>query len=349
MKLHKKTSLTLFFIFFIFFIFVQNIYAMSKEEAIQARIDIVAYAKQFIGVPYVSGGYTSEGMDCSGFLFTVSREATGVQLPRTVSAMYSDMRIVPFAQLEAGDAIFFKTIGNQITHVGLYIGKNQFIHAISDGPNTGVIVSSLNQTTWHNQYAAVGQFLPATKEPSTETTPPTDQIDSKFVENLSFDGFASILWNCTTSDEFMFNLRGADLETHATYNGWKDTSIIPGFGIRYRFDPKMDIFQMPIIFSVTVYEKLRVYAGPVITFGDPVIIGNNKSIKASFFPGILGVSWQSPSWKCGLTRMSFVQDFAWTVFNDTDDSALDPYEALCTGLTFSTGFRVTIPASKLIK
>jgi len=332
MKLLKRTFLP---IFCIFFVFIQNSYAMSKDEAIQARKDIIAYAKQFIGVPYVTGGYTSQGMDCSGFLFTVTREATGIQLPRTVAAMYSDMRIVPLSKLEAGDALFFKTVGNKISHVGLYIGKNQFIHSISDGPNTGVIVSSLNQTTWHNDYAAVGQFLPPTKDFSSETNTQesansslakSNKKSSKFIENLAFDGFASILWNCTTSDEFMFNLRGADLETHVTYSGWDATSIMPGFGLRYRFDPKMDIFQIPIIFSVTVHETLRVYAGPVITFGDPVIIGNNKEIKASFFPGILGISWQSPSWQWGLVKMSFVQDFAWTVFNDTDNSALTPYE-----------------------
>lgn len=306
-------------------------------------------------MPYVKGGISSSGMDCSGFLFTISREATGIQLPRTVSAMYSDMRIVSLSQLEPGDALFFKTHGNKISHVGLYIGKNQFIHAVSDGPNTGVILSSLNQTTWNNSYAAVGQFLPPTKEFATmketinnnnSTTKPV--TESSFKEKLSFDAFASVLWNSTTSHGFMFNLRGADLETHLTYKRLKSTKLAPGFGIRYRFDPKMNIFQMPIIFSVTLHDTLRIYSGPIITFGSPAIIGNSKAIKASFFPGILGVAWHTPSWSLGSATMCFVQDVAWSVFNNLNNSALTPYESVCTGLSFSTGFRVTIPVSKLL-
>ena len=61
--------------------------------------------------------------------------------------------------------MFLKTTGSStISHIGVYIGNNQFISAISDGPNTGVIVSSLNQDYWKGRYVSTGQFLPSGKE-----------------------------------------------------------------------------------------------------------------------------------------------------------------------------------------
>ncbi|OJF77315.1 MAG: hypothetical protein BKP49_02275 [Treponema sp. CETP13] len=359
MKIFKLNILA---IFACLFLFTSNGYCitteeMTKEQAKQAREDIVEYSKRFIGVPYVVGGISMDGIDCSGLLYTVSHEAIGIQLPRTVSAMYDSMSIVPISQLEPGDAIFFKTVGNEISHVGLYIGKNQFIHSISDGPNTGVICSSLNQTTWHNEFAAVGQFLPPTKDPTTLSSDHENLSFSNkqkttnysYLDNISFDAFGSLLWNFLSYNQMKFNLRGADLETHVMYNGLSNSSIIPGFGIRYRFDPGMNIFQMPIFFSVSIENQLRIYAGPVITFGTPVIPGSDEEVSASVFPGIIGVAWQSPDWDVGSLKMCFVQDFAWTVFNNAESGAALPiFESVCTGLTFSTGFRVTLPLSKFI-
>ena len=95
---------------------------------------------------------------------------------------------------------------------------------------------------------------------------------------------------------------------------------------------------------------MRIFAGPVFTIGTPYLPGNNdERIKASVFPGILGISFNSPSFKAGKTDISFVQDIHYTVFNDTDGSALNALKSFATGLVFSSGVRVTIPLRELIK
>ncbi len=135
---------------------------MSPAEAQVAREKFVAETKKYVGSPYVLGAVGPDTFDCSGLVYYVAREALGIQLPRTSKALYSYCRVVPESKREVGDLVFFKTNSSApITHVGIYIGNGQFISAISDGPNTGVIISSLNQPYWKPKYVATGQFLRA--------------------------------------------------------------------------------------------------------------------------------------------------------------------------------------------
>ena len=155
------------FAFFLFVLIVpqlcaQNEIKMSPGEAAISCQKLVDYSKQFIGKPYVSGGIGPNSFDCSGLIFTVSREAIGVQLPRTTKAIYNFCTDVEDTEREAGDLVFFKTTSSgNISHVGLYIGSNQFIHAASDGPNTGVIISSLKESYWKSHYFCTRRYLPA--------------------------------------------------------------------------------------------------------------------------------------------------------------------------------------------
>ncbi|MBR5581495.1 MAG: C40 family peptidase, partial [Treponema sp.] len=144
--------------------FCQAIASMTPNESLEARQKMIAYSKQFVGVPYVYGGASKSGMDCSGLIFTVANDAIGVKLPRSTSGLYSTVRIIKDSEKEPGDLVFFKTVGNKISHVGLYMGNNQFIHAASDGPNTGVIISSLKESYWNSTYAGAGRFLPSIGE-----------------------------------------------------------------------------------------------------------------------------------------------------------------------------------------
>ena len=161
----KKTPIFLIVLFFLVILVpqlcAQNAESMTPEEAGQKRQALVNYSKQFIGLPYQSGGIGPDAFDCSGLIFTCSREAIGLQLPRKTSAMYAFCTAIADSELEAGDLVFFKTTASgDISHVGLYVGKNQFIHAASDGPNTGVIISSLREGYWKQHYFKAGRFLP---------------------------------------------------------------------------------------------------------------------------------------------------------------------------------------------
>ena len=104
--------------------------------------------KSFVGHRYVYGGSSPDGFDCSGFTSYVMRQH-GIRISRTASAQYRDNGVsVNRSDLVAGDLVFFSSNGGRsITHVGLYIGDNKFVHASSS--RTGVIISNLDSRGWY--------------------------------------------------------------------------------------------------------------------------------------------------------------------------------------------------------
>lgn len=132
---------------------------MSVSKAKTCRENLITEAKKYIGCPYVYGATGPDSFDCSGLIYYVAREANRTQLPRTAKALYSYVKAVSDADKEPGDLLFFSTTGsNTVSHVGIYIGNNQFISAVSDGPNTGVILSSLRESYWKPRYLGAGQI-----------------------------------------------------------------------------------------------------------------------------------------------------------------------------------------------
>ena len=152
-------------VFAVFFLLV-SIFPLCAEKVSKQRQTLITYGLKFKGTPYVLGGTGPDGFDCSGFVFTVVRDSLGVQLPRTAQAMYDFemMEHISPVVREPGDLIFFKSDSGTINHVAIYVGKRKFLHAASDGPNTGVIISTLDEKYWKNHYAGSARFLPTTKE-----------------------------------------------------------------------------------------------------------------------------------------------------------------------------------------
>ena len=98
---------------------------------------IVSKAQQYLGVPYKWGGTTPSGFDCSGFVYYVLR-SLGINASRTLVTMYSQGTKVAKSDLQPGDIVFFQnTYKSGISHVGIYVGDGQFIHA----PSSGKVVS----------------------------------------------------------------------------------------------------------------------------------------------------------------------------------------------------------------
>lgn len=116
---------------------------------------LIATAKKYIGVPYLWGGTTPSGFDCSGFLQYVFRQ-NGLSLLRTSKEQYTMGVYVAKNQLQKGDLVFFQTGSNGISHVGMYIGNDQFIHASS---SNGVTISNLSNSYWIRTYYGARRVL----------------------------------------------------------------------------------------------------------------------------------------------------------------------------------------------
>ena len=101
----------------------------------------VAIAEQYLGVPYVWGGASPSGFDCSGLVMYVYGRL-GVSLPHNAAAQYSMGTSVPRDALEPGDLVFFDGLG----HVGIYVGGGSFIHA----PHTGTVVQISSLSGWYS-------------------------------------------------------------------------------------------------------------------------------------------------------------------------------------------------------
>lgn len=389
MEKRKNNSLTKKICFLLVLMFTTGCLRVCAEQTTltpgQAQIlreKFVEEIKTHIGAPYEFGAVGPDAFDCSGLIYYSAQKAIKVQLPRTAKAIYNYAKIIPEDKREIGDLLFFKTTNSgTISHVGVYIGNNQFISAISDGQNTGVIVSSLMQDYWKGRYVSTGQFLASGRDdyskkqlaetdvvseedyiPGVSSSPKKQTSKSSagsssgsknliqtsapskksFEDSLVFDSSLFFDWSLLSPRQFVFKYRGIDTGLHVSYTNWK---LSPGAGFFLRFNAGLNTFQIPLVVSLSMNDLIRVYAGPVINFGKATLIDSEKKIKGSFFPGIIGVSFSTPQWNIGKVSLQAVQDVNYTVYNRLDGAALPFMESLASGLVMYTGIKVSVPLS----
>lgn len=129
----------------------------SKSGSLQSQI--VAYAKKFLGYPYVLGGRGPNSFDCSGLVYYVYKNF-GYTVNRTATTQLSDGVAVKKADLQPGDLVFFNSAGtgaSRATHVGIYIGGGQFLHASS--PKVGVVISDLYSNYYKRVYTTARRII----------------------------------------------------------------------------------------------------------------------------------------------------------------------------------------------
>ncbi len=126
-----------------------------KNEPPSLGQQIANLAKLQVGKPYRYGGASPNGFDCSGLVY-YTHGKFGINTPRTSSALFNYARPIKLNQLNLGDVVFFKIDRKKISHVGIYIGKGQFVHAPSSGKK--VATNYLNDPYWKTRIVSAGRL-----------------------------------------------------------------------------------------------------------------------------------------------------------------------------------------------
>ncbi len=131
-------------------------YAIKMDIEVEKLMNTALY--DFIdywwGTPYKLGGATKKGIDCSAFTQLLLSSIYDIKIPRTAYAQKTTVQPVEPEDLREGDLIFFNTRGRGISHVGIYLHDNKFVHAAS---SRGVMISSLTENYWTKRYAGAGR------------------------------------------------------------------------------------------------------------------------------------------------------------------------------------------------
>ncbi|GFI61308.1 murein DD-endopeptidase MepH [Clostridiales bacterium] len=137
-----------------------NIRSGEKDNVSGLGKEIIDFAENYIGTPYVWGGSDlNSGVDCSGFVYSVYQRF-GITLNRSSAAMEAyDGVAIEKSELQAGDLVFFDNDGSgTIDHVGIYMHDGYYIHS-SSGKTTGVIISSLYDNYSASTYASAKTII----------------------------------------------------------------------------------------------------------------------------------------------------------------------------------------------
>jgi cell wall-associated NlpC family hydrolase len=122
------------------------------SEKVEAKAsELVVNAMGFLGVPYKRGGTSSDtGFDCSGFVRTIFEQTAGLVLPRSANQQAATSEKIDRSELQPGDLVFFNTMRRAFSHVGIYVGDGNFIHAPK--PGAKVRVESLSVSYWARRF-----------------------------------------------------------------------------------------------------------------------------------------------------------------------------------------------------
>lgn len=348
----------------------------AEKTAQQKRNDLIASAKNMLGTPYVYGGTSRSGIDCSGLVYVAARDSGNGVIPRTAKEIYNFSTHIRDSERQPGDLVFF-AVGSNITHVGIFLGNNQFIHSASDGPHTGVIISKLSENYWKNHYYASGRIISAVNDIAVleedDAEIPTEDVitedDSKqekdhseeksnfFTENFAFTASASINWTIMDSDgrQIVFSkdstyIKGFSLQAELT--AIKLASPVSVF-IRPEYTYYKGV-SFPACINTAVGIKLKtdkytsVFTGFVLngerySLRMPYLHGTDISVTTPFFPGLFGFSVETPKIKIGKTKLSLAQEVSF-IYRESADSLtkLTFAQAFTGGFEFNTFIRVEL-------
>ncbi len=125
---------------------------------------VIQVSSDWMGTPYSYGGLTKSGVDCSGFVYNVYKEAYGVTLQRNSAAMAKQVKRVSKDDMQCGDLVFFTIKDKRVSHVGIYMGDNRFVHASS---SNGVSMADLGDAYWSKYFSGAGRVIVIVQQPQS--------------------------------------------------------------------------------------------------------------------------------------------------------------------------------------
>jgi cell wall-associated NlpC family hydrolase len=132
-------------------------YAILLDEPVEAITDVrlLEFIDEWYGTRYRLGGTDKNGIDCSAFAQSFLTAMYGIGITRTCREQYSESKRIKRSHLKEGDLVFFKTRGKTISHVGVYLRNNKFIHAST---SSGIMISDLSDDYFARRYAGAGRY-----------------------------------------------------------------------------------------------------------------------------------------------------------------------------------------------
>ena len=133
-------------------------YSIKMDVAVESitNISLLKKIDEWYGTPYNYGGSTKNGVDCSYFTLDVMQGVFNINLKRTAAEQYEQTSRINWEDLKEGDLIFFKTEGpNKISHVGIYLSNNKFVHS---SVRNGVTISDLSDPYYQRTLYSMGRL-----------------------------------------------------------------------------------------------------------------------------------------------------------------------------------------------
>ncbi|MGB4586692.1 MAG: C40 family peptidase [Rectinemataceae bacterium] len=295
----------------------------------RTRDAILRSADRLKGTPYVFGGESAKGLDCSGFVFLVFKQATGHAVPRTVDSLGQWVLMIPRKELKAGDLVFFEldrpatqkktsaafspSAASAADHVGIYTGDGQFLHAASAGSRTGVIRNSLSEPAWSKRFLFAGRIVSASPLSGLAfEAAMTGVLDA---EALLGDGSPDL------------RLRGGGISFAATLPVMRNFS----FGLRSRieWDELLGTLRIPLELVIGQNTGFSIFVGPALTLGEPGLPATESSpfrgysAPASWIASA-GLRWSSPMIRSGASGAGLFSELRFSHYLPLPDLPEDP-------------------------
>lgn len=119
------------------------------------NVQVFNLIDNWLNTPYKYGGKSENGIDCSGFVNMIIQSITGSNLGSNSFDMFNKLPHISLAGLKPGDLVFFKTRGRRVSHVGMYIGQDKFVHSST---SNGVIISDLKESYYKKHFVKGGRL-----------------------------------------------------------------------------------------------------------------------------------------------------------------------------------------------